>query len=105
MNKADKLHALELNRRKLEHLVGELLRKADEIDQSIKYGEKTLSEDWQERLASTCTELASLSEAVGSIRLLIDAGDIDATQRSLLKSTDIAAHLSGRLRQIKHAAQ
>lgn len=104
MNKIEKLHALELNRRKLEHLVGEMMRKADEIDQATKYGERTLSEEWQERLASTCTELASLSEAVASIRELIDAGDIDPTQRALLKSTDIATHLSGRLRQIKHAS-
>ena len=103
MNKADKLHALELSRRKLEHLVGELLRKADELDQSVKYGERKLSDNWQERLASTCTELAALSETVASIRVLIDSGDISATQRALLKSTDIATHLSGRLRQIKHS--
>jgi hypothetical protein len=104
MKKADKLYALELNRRKLEHLVGEMLRKADELDQSVRYGERDLSENWQERLASTCSELATLSEAVASIRALIDAGDTDATQRALLKSTDIATHLSGRLRQIKHSS-
>lgn len=105
MKMDDKLHVLEWHRRKLEHLVGEMLRKADELDLAVKYGERRLSEDWQERLASTCGELASLGEAVASIRGLIDAGDTDATQRSLLKSADIATHLSGRLRQIKHATE
>jgi len=104
MKKAEKLHELDIHRRRLEQLVGEMLRKADDLDQSVKYGERKLDDYWRERLASSCGELASLSEAVAAIRGLIDAADVEATQRALLRSTDIATHLSGRLREIKHAS-
>jgi hypothetical protein len=105
MTKSDNLHALELHRRRLEHLVGELLRTADDVDQASKFAEQPLTEDWQKRLGNTCTELASLSEAVHAIRSLLDAGDTGAAQRALLKSTDIATRLSERLKNIKHSSR
>lgn len=103
-NKKEKIAELELHRKKLATLVGELLRKADDIDQSTKYGQGRLSKDWHNLLASTCQELASLSETVSDMAKLVQSGDLEASQRALLRATDIASHLSERLREIKHAS-
>ncbi len=104
MNNVEKLHALDLHRRRLEHLVGEMLRKTDDLDQASKYATVAINADWRKRLENTCNELVLLSETVQQIATLINNGDSDAAQNALLRSTDIATHISGRLRELKYAA-
>lgn len=103
-NKKEKIAELELHRKKLASLIGELLRKADDIDQATKYGQSKLSKDWHTLLASTCQELVALSETVNDMTKLVQSGDVQASQRALLRATDIASHLSERLREIKYAS-
>lgn len=98
-NKRQKLAALEIHQRKLTDLVSQMLARADEIDQASVPYKARLPDKWHESFAITCREIISLSEAVTAITSLIKKGDIKATEQSILRSTEIAQHLVGKLDQ------
>jgi hypothetical protein len=108
------LMELDIHRRKLVTLLGELLKKADELDQTTTQFQSQsqprlpsatpMNEEWHQLLASTCRELAALSETASNIEPLIKAGKVDAAQSALLRGTKVAQHLSQRLNELKRQA-
>jgi hypothetical protein len=95
---------LDVHRRKLVRLVGELLQKADEIDRDSKEHKTKLDREWHRRLAEVCKDLAGLSQAATGIDDLIKANNANAAQDSLLRSVNIANHLSHTLNELKREA-
>lgn len=100
-DKKERLIALDFHRRKLVTLVGELLKKADEIDRATRENKQSTSEEWNQTMASTCRELAALNETVKDIEALIKNSNVRGSEEALMRCTDIANHLSGRLNELK----
>lgn len=88
----------------MSRLVARLLSDADRLDQATKDAARTLEAVWHERLASTCTELAELSQAVEESEALLTEGDVAAAEDVLLRCVTIANHLSTRLNELKRQA-
>ena len=103
-DKKSTLLELDVHRRKLVRLVGEMLKKADEIDQSSKQSTRMLDANWHDRLAVTCRDLSALSQAAAGIEALIKDSNAAKAQESLLRSVRIANHLSQALNELKHQA-
>ena len=102
--KKTRLVELDIHRRKLSDLIGELLKKADEIDQHSKLLKRQLGAPWHERLAHTCRDLANLSAAVAESAQLLKDGKLKTCEDLILRSTEIATRLSHRLNELKAEA-
>lgn len=97
------LIALEIHRRKLAKLVGDLLSKADEIDQDSKFGTLKLPKPASEKLAEACRELSLLSETIDQIDVVIKKGRVPEAEDALVRALNIATHLSNKLNEIKRS--
>jgi soluble cytochrome b562 len=104
-DKREKLATLQVHQRKLSELVGDLLEKADQIDQHVEREQRKPSKAWQEAFAKTCQECVSLSEAINGISALLKKGDIKASEKALLKSAEIAKHLHQKLAELERGAK
>jgi hypothetical protein len=106
-DKKERLIELDVHRRKLEALVGDLLKTADDLDLSTRRFEghtHRLPDRWHEQLAVICKDLAALSETTGSLAALIKAGNLKQAEDSLLRCVRIANNLSRRLNVLKAEA-
>jgi hypothetical protein len=99
-DKVSKVAALQAQQRKLAELVGQLLEKADDIDQEVHKRQRKLAPDWHESFAKTCQEIAQLSEVIDGINALIKKGDIKASEKALSRSADVARHLHEKLSEL-----
>jgi len=102
--KAKTLAELEVYQRRLLDLVGELMRKADELDQAVKFNQPKLSSDWHEDFSRVCSELVKLGETVKSIETLLEKRELGSCRSLLMRSASIAHHLSDQLRSLKRDA-
>jgi hypothetical protein len=106
-DKKERLIELDVHRRKLVLLVGDLLKNADDLDLSTRRVEghsHRLPDRWHDQLAVVCKDLAALSEATGALDVLIKAGNLKRSQESLLRCVHIANNLSARLNALKAEA-
>jgi hypothetical protein len=87
-DKREKLATLQVHQRKLSELVGDLLEKADQIDQHVEREQRK-----------------PLSEAINGISALLKKGDIKASEKALLKSAEIAKHLHQKLAELERGAK
>jgi len=104
-NKQQKLAELGIHQRKLSELISRLLEKADNIDQETQQRQAKLTPQWHENFATTCKEIVSLSEAVNGINSLIKDGQVGATEKAILRSTNIAKYLWQKLQEIQATAE
>lgn len=99
-DKVSKVAALQAQQRKLSELVGQLLEKADHLDQEVQKRQRKLAPQWHESFAKTCMEAAQLSEVIDSIGGLIKKGDVKASEKALNRSADVARHLHEKLSEL-----
>lgn len=92
-DKVSKVAALQAQQRKLSELVGQLLEKADHLDQEVQKRQRKLAPDWHESFAKACQDTAQLSEVIDGIGTLLKKGDVKGSEKALVRSADVARHL------------
>jgi hypothetical protein len=92
--------------RRLQVLVGELLKRADDLDQESKFlEENVLDQSWHDELALVCCDLVALGDAVKEVDILIREKQVKIVRRSLIRSTDMASRIADRLRSMKRSSR
>jgi len=92
--------------RRLQVLVGELLKRADDLDQESKFlDENALEQSWHDELARVCCDLVALGDTVKEVDILIREKQVKIVRRSLMRSTDMASRIADRLRSMKRSSR
>lgn len=90
---------------RLQHIVSELLARANEADQDLSYLSSRIDAKYAMRLSVICSKLASLGDSLVDIESNIEARNIADARKKLSETVETAGILSGELQIIRAEIQ